>query len=303
MEVLKGLIEMKNKKLATFFVLLAAALWGCMGIFVRYYNSLGLGSMDIVMIRIVTASVMLPIAAAIIKPSAFRIRLRDLWIFLGSGMVSIAMFNFCYFQAIKMTSLSVAAVLLYTAPIMVVFMSAIFFRERLTWIKLLACALAFGGCIMVSDLKGDAVPLAAIGIGILSAFGYAMYSIFSRMAMNRGYHSFTIIMYTFWISLFGVVPFSDVGHTLKVVFGSGAAGWLIALLMGLITAALPYIFYTLGLSALEAGKASVMASLEPVVATLAGAVVFGEIPSLMGFLGIIAVLAGVVLLNVRFKKM
>jgi len=66
---------------------------------------------------------------------------------------------------------------------------------------------------------------------------------------------------------------------------------------------LPYIFYTLGLSGLPAGKASIMASLEPVVAALLGAVVFREIPSLMSGIGILLVLLGVVLLNVRFKKL
>ena len=73
--------------------------------------------------------------------------------------------------------------------------------------------------------------------------------------------------------------------------------------MGILTAVLPYLFYTLGLEKTEAGKASVMASLEPVVATVAGLIAFGEVPSLWAAGGIILVLLGVVLLNVRFKKL
>ena len=74
------------------------------------------------------------------------------------------------------------------------------------------------------------------------------------------------------------------------------------ILMGVVTAILPYAFYTVGLTALEAGKASVMASLEPVVAAVLGALVFREVPSVTGFLGIVLVLAGVLLLNVKNGK-
>lgn len=293
---------MKKKWLATVLVLLAAALWGSMGLFVRHYNGIGLGSMDVVLVRMLVAAVFMPAIVAAVQPSAFKIRLKDLWVFCGTGLLSIAMFNFCYFKTMTMTSLSVAAVLLYSAPVMVVLFSAVLFKEKLTWLKGLACALAFGGCVLVSDLQGGAMPPLALLTGVLSAFGYAMYSIFSRIAMNKGYHSFTILLYTFWISLVGILPFANVPGTFTAVAAQGWQGWGMALLMGAVTAILPYTFYTLGLSALEAGKASVMASLEPVVATLLGAAVFAEIPSLLGVVGILLVLVGVILLNVQFKK-
>ncbi len=293
---------MKNKGLATFFVLLAAALWGGMGLFVRYFGTLGLGSMDVVFLRVAVAAVLLPVVVGILRPAAFKICLKDLWCFAGTGIISIAMFNFCYFKTMTLTSLSVAAVLLYLAPAMVVLLSALLFKEKITRMKVLACLLAFAGCVLVSDLQGGAVPPLALLTGVLSAFGYAMYSIFSRLAMNRGYHSYTILLYTFWLSIVGVLPFADLSGTFRAVQAGGWTAWVMVLVMGLATAVLPYAFYTLGLSGLEAGKASVMASIEPVVATLLGAVAFAEYPSLWGYAGMALVLAGVVLLHVRFKK-
>ena len=281
-------------------VLTAAALWGCMGLFVRYFNGLGLGSMDVVLLRVTVAAVLLPVVVGILRPAAFKVQWKDLWCFLGTGLVSIAMFNFCYFKTMTLTSLSVAAVLLYLAPAIVVLLSAVLFKEKITWIKVLACLLAFGGCILVSDLKGGTLPPLGLLTGFLSAFGYAMYSIFSRLAMDRGYHSFTILLYTFWFSILGVAPFSDLSGTFSAVQSGGWQAWGMVLLMGIVTAVLPYAFYTLGLSGLEAGKASVMASIEPVVATVLGAILFEESFSVVG---ILLVLAGVVLLNVRFKKL
>ncbi|MBQ3084961.1 MAG: EamA family transporter [Clostridia bacterium] len=294
---------MRNKTLPTVFILLAAALWGCMGLFVRYFNGIGIEAMDIALLRVLTASVFLPMAIGLYQPTAFKIKTRHLWCFLGTGILSLSMFTFCYFKTIEMTDLSIAAVLLYTAPVMVVLMSAVFFKEKLTWMKGLACLLAFIGCVLVSDLQGSSLPPLALLTGLLSGLGYALYSIFSRFAMNRGYRSLTIVVYTFWFSLLGILPFSHPIATFEKIAAAGWIGWLMLVGMGILTAVLPYLFYTLGLEKTEAGKASVMASLEPVVATVAGLIAFGEVPSLWAAGGIILVLLGVVLLNVRFKKL
>ncbi len=296
-------MNMKTKTLPTLFILLAAALWGCMGLFVRYFNSIGIEAMDIALLRVLTASVFLPIAIGLFQPAAFRVKPRHLWCFTGTGILSLSMFTFCYFKTIEMTDLSIAAVLLYTAPVMVVLMSAVLFKEKLTPVKGIACLLAFLGCVLVSDLQGSSLPLLALLTGLLSGLGYALYSIFSRFAMNRGYRSLTIVVYTFWFSLLGILPFSHPVATFEKIAAAGGIGWLMLIAMGLLTAALPYIFYTLGLEKTEAGKASVMASLEPVVATVAGMIAFHEFPDLWAGLGILFVLLGVVLLNVRFKKL
>ena len=71
---------------------------------------------------------------------------------------------------------------------------------------------------------------------------------------------------------------------------------------GLVTCYLPYLLYTYGLSGLSNGKASIMASIEPVVATLVGVTVYSEKLSLAGGLGIVLVLSAIVLLNLRSKK-
>ncbi len=82
----------------------------------------------------------------------FVIRLKDLWCFLGTGICSIVFFNFCYFKAITMTSLSVAAILLYTAPAIVMVLSYFLFKEKLTKRKLLALAMTFAGCVLVTGI-------------------------------------------------------------------------------------------------------------------------------------------------------
>lgn len=293
----------KLKKAGTACIILSGALWGLMGIFVRSLNAAGLDSMQIVLIRSAVTTVLMAAVLFFYSKKLLRIRLRDLWCFLGTGLVSILMFTYFYFRTMQLTSLSVAAILLYTAPVMVTLLSALLFREALTAPKLIACAMAFAGCVFVAGIFGntDPVPAAAILTGLLSGFGYALYSIFSRYALQRGYHSLTITFYTFLIATLGVLPFLN-WKGLADAFTASPRVLLLSIAMGIVTAALPYSLYTFGLTAVESSRASIMASVEPVIATLAGVLAFQEPLTLSGGIGILLVLAAIVILNLRVSR-
>ena len=164
-----------------------ATIWGFAGVFVRALNSFGITSMNIVFGRAMITVVFLALLMLIIDRDAFKISLRHLWLFAANGILSIAMFNYCYYQTMKYTSLSVAAVLMYTAPFFVVVISAIFFKERLTVKKGGACIVAFIGCGMVSGLVGSDHSISGKGLafGLMTGFGYALYTVFGNMLLKR----------------------------------------------------------------------------------------------------------------------
>ena len=103
---------MKQSK-AAILVLLAGALWGSMGVFVRRLNAAGLYAMDVVLARMLSALLFMGIFMLLFSRESFRIRLKDLWCFLGSGIVSLLLFSLCYFSGMQEASLSVMAVLLF----------------------------------------------------------------------------------------------------------------------------------------------------------------------------------------------
>ena len=70
-----------------------------------------------------------------------------------------------------------------------------------------------------------------------------------------------------------------------------------SLLYGLFSTIIPYILYTYGLQGTENGTASIIASIEPVVASLIGIILYGEHPSLPTIAGILLVLASIVICN------
>ena len=290
------------KKLAPFLVILAGCLWGPMGIFVRHLNAIGLEAMEIVEARSVLTAAAMIAALVLFRRDLLRVNIRDLWVFAGGGIVSVILFNFCYFQTIQRASLSTAAILLYTSPVFVLLLSVPLFGEKLTKKKILCLMMAITGCALASGLAGGmALSPMTLLFGLGSGFGYGLYSIFSRFALQKGYHPLTITAYIFLFGALGGIPLTDFGQLVRVA----GADWNNLAYLGaytLVTTIVPYISYTTGLQQVENGVAAVLACIEPVMATVFGIFFFSEMPDLSGWLGIALVLAALTILNLQTKK-
>lgn len=196
-------MEQENReRRAVIDVLIAATAWGCLGLFTRYLAGFGMSPLAVAFFRSLSAALMLAVYLGLRQRDTFRIRLRDLWMFVGTGFVSIGLFNVFYFATQNFTTLSVAAVLLYTAPFFVILMSKLFFKERITKQKVIALILAFVGCLFVTGVVGGGVQTlapVAIATGLGSAFCYALYSIFGRVALSH-YEPMTVTFYSLFVS-------------------------------------------------------------------------------------------------------
>ena len=196
-------MEQENReRRAVIDVLIAATAWGCLGLFTRYLAGFGMSPLAVAFFRSLSAALMLAVYLGLRQRGTFHIRLRDLWMFVGTGFVSIGLFNVFYFATQNFTTLSVAAVLLYTAPFFVILMSKLFFKERITKQKVIALILAFVGCLFVTGVVGGGVQTlapVAIATGLGSAFCYALYSIFGRVALSH-YEPMTVTFYSLFVS-------------------------------------------------------------------------------------------------------
>ena len=291
---------MKNKALAA--VLAAGAFWGTMGFFARNLYAAGFGPLEVAQTRITTGLVFVGLYILLFNRSLFKVKCKDIWCFLGTGIVSLLLFSTCYFSALNYTSLAVAAILLYTAPFFVMLLSLLLFKEKMTGKKIFALLLAFTGCVLVSGVGGDtAFSWKGILLGLGSGFFYALYSIFGRYAINRGYGAWTMTFYTFLFCSIGCAFLSD-WQVIGSVMSASGSNILWVLGLGFVTAFLPYVLYSTGLEHMESSKASILASVEPVVSALFGVFVFHERLTLWGILGIAMVLGAIIVLNVKQKK-
>ena len=146
---------MNARTRACLCIILAAALWGVIGVFFNLLSGLGFTQMQVVAIRSATAAAALGLYLLVRDRPLFRVRLRDCWCFVGTGVFSLVFFNWCYFTAMELTSLAVAAVLLYTAPMFVMLFSALLFREPIGPRKVVALAMTFAGCLLVAGGFGS----------------------------------------------------------------------------------------------------------------------------------------------------
>lgn len=292
----------KHTTASAFFVLLSAILWGTLGVFVTFLRQAGFATMQIVFLRASVSTVLLGIFILLRDPGKFRIRMRDFWIFIGTGLISFTLFTVCNQIAMRLCSLSIAAALLYTSPAFIMIFSRFIFRERLTCAKLIAIAVTVFGCFLVSGLltPGAVISVPGILAGVASGLCYGLYSIFGRFGVDK-YDSLTVTFYTFLLASAASLPFADLA-AMPACFAS--ADWVLPLVLafGPITCLLPYLFYTAGLAGMEPGTAGILATLEPVVSTLLSVMVFHEEMSWQKVLGIICILGSVLIVNLRPKQ-
>ena len=294
--------SVKNFSPGPGLIIIAGVFWGLMGLFVRSFTALGFSSAHVAFLRLGVGALIFALIILIKGKSLFRLRLSELPLFLALGICSLSFFTVCYFKAIELMPLSTAAILLYTSPIWVMLMSALFFKERLTARKLLALVMAFGGCVLVSGISGGGLSLPSLLCGLGAGIGYALYSILGTVALRK-HEPLTVTFYGFLFGSLGC--FIACGpESLASAMAAAPLSTLIWLIpaAALISAVIPYLSYTQGLKTVEAGKASIIATVEPVVATLVGIVLYREGLSFLAALGIVLVLGAIVLLNIKNKE-
>lgn len=281
------------------YIFIGATLWGTIGFYVKKLYDYGFSPMEVVTIRVVLASIILLIYLIIKSPSTLKLdNILDLKYFIGTGIISIIFFNYCMFKTIELATIPISAALLYTAPAFVIIISYFLFRERITWFKTIALLCTLIGTSFVVGLfpiHMKAIPFITILIGLGSGLGYALYSIFSKFALEK-YSSLTITTYTFIIASIVLIPFFPYRDKFTILLHLEV--FIYALGLGLLPTAIAYIVYTLGLEKMEASKASIIATIEPIVATIIGIIIFFEPFNFLQLFGMILIIFAVIIIQI-----
>ena len=191
------------KRISVLFILAAGILWGCMGFFVRTLEGIGLSSFQTAAIRLVISSAAFFVMGTVKGKDCLKIKLRDIPLLFCTGFFGIMLVTVTYFLSIKYSSLSVAAILLYTAPAFVMLASVILFHEKFGRAKLFSLLSAFAGLLFVSGVFGGDANVTVVGVifGLLSGLTYGSYSIFCTYALKK-YGSFTVSAWAFAFAAF-----------------------------------------------------------------------------------------------------
>ena len=237
----------KSFAVSAAMVIASAILWGLYGTFVTILTSMGLSGNALVFLRMLGTSLPVGLLICATDRRAFRVRRADFPLFICNGLFSLLFFTSCYTAAIKVTKIATAAALLYTAPAIVMVLSAVLFRETMNARKVFCCLLAVVGCAFASGLGGELfaggaasgslITPAGLLLGLGAGLGYALYSIFSRIILNRGYSVYTNVFYSFGVAMLGFFVLSVMDGSIGQVAESPSRTAL-ALLCGLLTGSL-----------------------------------------------------------------
>lgn len=299
----------KTKKwsvLAPLCVISAGILWGIIGVFSNYLADAGFSSIQITFLRCLITAVFLIIFLLIFNRRFLKINIRDICMFIGTGVFSIAFFNISYFTCISHSTLSVACTLLYTGPCFVMIISCIIFKEKFTLKKGISLAGAIAGCAFITGLIGSShdagITPFAFATGLCAGLGYGLYSIFGSIALKK-YPPLTVTTYTFSIAAAALLPLCNIHDILKLSSAgiSPSVTVLFILMLGIISTLLPFALYTKGLSHMETSRASMLTFIEPLCAALISIFVFREPFGINHAIGMAAIIGAVSILNINFR--
>lgn len=286
----------ENKGIAS--VALAALLWGSLGLFGKTLNSNGVMPIAVVAIRILIAFVFLLIYWIFIKREKPKIKRSDIPLLLLYTLLSVIAYNFLYFSAISLIPIAVAAILLYLSPIFVVFLSSIFLGEKLTSQKIIATAIVlFGTILVVNPQNFQNINLMGILFGIGSGLTFALYSLLGKK-LTKNNDTVSIVTYSFGLGSIGLIAMAMFSKQISISYSFNS--WILLLILGLIPTLLAFVSYNSGLKKIEASKASIISTLEPVVAAILGFFVLSERLSISQIAGVIVVIIGVIFIS--YKK-
>jgi drug/metabolite transporter, DME family len=290
--------------LGYFLIILAAAFWATLGIFYKTLITIyDLSPMAVVFWRALIAAVALFLFLGIRQKGKVAPEPRDRLFFLAFGLIGVAAFFGIYINAVSLTGMGVAAVLMYTAPVWVTLFSVLFLGERIDRRKGSALLLAVAGMFLVGgvyDLEGIRLNLFGLLAGIGAGLGYGSYILFSKSAARRNYNPWITLAYALGIGAIFLLPLQAPEELRKVISSPPILLWLLGI--GLLPTLGGGVAFNAALHTVPASNASIIATLEPVIASFLGWVIFSEQFDVYQLVGGILIITAVILLQLNQSK-
>lgn len=293
-----------NDIIGYLMIFAAASLWGTIGLFVKLLDGIGVSSSLTAFMRLFTAfCIMIPVMLWKGGFKLFKTDKSGLIQCMVLGILSQALYNYCYNISIKNVGVATGSILLYASPIFVCIMSRIFFKEVIGPKKITALIINIAGCfLMVTGGNISSLKVSAAGLffGISAAFLYSLTAIIGKITSGK-MHPFTVVFYSF---LFGFLSLGIIATPWRHISAvSGFKFWIYSFGFGLIPTVISYILYMGGMNKnVEVSRVPIICSIEMVVATIIGVWAFKESLGIINVLGIVLLLSSIAVMNLEFKN-
>jgi len=294
---LKTFFEMINnrstKQKGYLCIVTAAVMWGFIGPLGKMAYAQGITPLEVAFWRALLAWFCFG-AESLVLWKTVRVSRGDLLPLALFSVLCISLFYGAYQIAVDQGGAALSSVLLYTAPAWVILLSRLLFREKVTVDKLLALGLTACGIILIavsqgnnhSFINGSASSL-AIATGLFSGFCYSLYYILGKFFSEK-YSARVLFFYALLPGALLLLPWFSFAEKTRWA-------WIALGLLAVVSTYGTYHFYYTGRKYIEAGRASIVATLEPVVAGLVAWYWWGEFFTPAGYMGAILIITAVIL--------
>ena len=269
----------KNK--ARLMLIISMLIFGTLALFVKKIN---VSSGELALYRAILAAVVIFIYLLITKQKINLKNIKkELIVILISGMAMG--FNWIFlFEAYKYTTVSIATLSYYFAPIIVTLVCPIVFKEKLTTKQIICFIASTLGIVLITDLGhlGNNNHILGILLGLTAAVLYATVIILNKYIKSIGGIHRTYIQ--FLAAIIVIIPY--VFFTSGINIGSlNSDGWVNLLIVGIVHTGITYCLYFTSLKELPGQNAAILSYIDPVVAILISVFVLSETMSLVQIIG------------------
>ena len=282
-------MKMKNPR---FMMITSMAIFGTLGIFVR---NIPLSSGELALYRAVMAAVVIGIYLLMTKQKSSLGKIKkELPLLLFSG-VAMGINWILLFEAYNYTTVSIATLSYYFAPVIVTLVCPFLFREKLTLKQMICFIMSTLGIVLITGIAGGSGNKDLLGIfcGLGAAVFYATVILLNKFIKNvEGIHR-TFLQ--FMAAIMVLIPYVAISQGSQMGQMT-AMGWVNLFIVGILHTGITYCMYFSSLKDLPGQKAAILSYVDPLVAVIISVTVLGESMSLLQLVGG-ALILGFTLLN------
>lgn len=273
---------MNKQKTARLMLIVSMAIFGTLGLFVRHIN---ISSGELALYRAIMAASLIASYLFITgNKIPFKNIKKDISLLLASG-IAMGINWILLFEAYKYTTISVATLSYYFAPVIVTLVCPILFKEKMTAKQIICFIMSTLGIVMITgigDISTSGTNIIGILFGLGAAIFYATVILINKFIKQvEGLHR-TFLQFVAAIII--LVPYvaATSGMNLRLLDG---IGWGALLVVGIVHTGITYCLYFSSLKELPGQKVAILSYIDPLVAIIISVTLLGEKMTIMQAIG------------------
>ncbi len=228
------------------------------------------------------------------RRESFKVTRQEFKVLFSLGILFAAS-SITYYQSFHFMDAGIASTILFVYPVMVAVIMAVFFKERVTVVTVLAIVMSLVGiALLYKGGPGASISVVGIILCVLSSLAYAVYIVVVNQSSIK-MSSFKVTFYAMLVCEISLVLYSFTSPELYLHFLPSRRAWFYACWLSVVPTILSLVFMTIAVHSVGATPTAILGALEPLTAVTIGVLVFGEMLTPRLVVGILFILYAVMM--------